>query len=621
MNYLISNFLPDQNRLKYFSRDKQKINHTKEFNIWADDLIRQEKEHYYFVDGYFYDLTDGLSKKERIANTVEEIFNNWPISDNFTGSFAVSILKESKLVIANDPIGFYPLYYYLEKDNEKIVVSNSLFWIAEYIDKPSFDEVGIGQILLCNESLNLGSRTILKNVKRLLPGEKIIYNNKEKRLERIFDNSLFKINPKYRPTKEGVTNFWKDTKREMELISEENNQLYLALSGGMDSRLVLGYIPQKIDLNCFTYGNDDQYEVKVASKLAKIKKAKFQYFYDPEKYFPTKKTLSNYVLLKKGHIRLPNWFEILENVQGDHKSYFMLGDMCESLPGRNIGRYNIRKYKLRNYITGVSKNNFIQNTPENFENWREAKKEKIKSIFKIKTYNQLKLNIDYEVFIQETIKDLNELINRIKAHNIPYVELLDELYAWYTHSRIPMSDQILLCNTKFKAIAPTMSTRFLRITSSIAPEYRLYYKFMNKLFKTIPELKRLNKVPTAQAPLVNRNYPSLFSMAMWAIRHYIDQKLIKRMIKKRNPKLRYRLFKSLHWPEIYQQPGVKENYSSYFDPVSKYAEGLQPKYIKLLDKRINLEVWPLANYDLISFASANMLFLHISDIIESKQNL
>ena len=48
------------------------------------------------------------------------------------------------------------------------------------LDAPQFDDVGIIQKLYGHEMVNIGSRTILKGVKRLLPGELIQIEIKQK---------------------------------------------------------------------------------------------------------------------------------------------------------------------------------------------------------------------------------------------------------------------------------------------------------------------------------------------------------------------------------------------------------------------------------------------------------
>ncbi|UJH92501.1 hypothetical protein LZ575_08445 [Antarcticibacterium sp. 1MA-6-2] len=51
-----------------------------------------------------------------------------------------------------------------------------------------FDEAGIVQRSLGPEYSTLGSRTILKGCKRLLPGEYLRYSFKGERLQQKFDN-------------------------------------------------------------------------------------------------------------------------------------------------------------------------------------------------------------------------------------------------------------------------------------------------------------------------------------------------------------------------------------------------------------------------------------------------
>ena len=73
--------------------------------------------------------------------------------------------------------------------------------------------------------------------------------------------------------------------------------------------------------------------------------------------------------------------------------------------------------------------------------------------------------------------DYDELFNRIKEHKLPYDEIHDEIFEWYTHARLPMGQQVLIYGSKFNAVCPPMSLNIMRMSSSIHPKYRLDYRF------------------------------------------------------------------------------------------------------------------------------------------------
>ena len=211
--------------------------------------------------------------------------------------------------------------------------------------------------------------------------------------------------------------------------------------------------------------------------------------------------------------------------------------------------------------------------------------------------SQFKFSISRAKLLKALQSDLNGIFQRIEAHQLPYVELYVELFSWYTHTRMPMGKQILICNSKFRSYCPSMSIQIVRLASSIHPNLRLNSRFMNKLFKESIELKELNKVPTNQAPLIPQNYPDFIKFPIWGLRSIIDQYLINRLVKSKDITKRYRLFKSINWAEVYQNSNMEKNLKAYFK-----NNHLGEVYFKNLliqsIQRKNLIQWPFANTSL-----------------------
>ena len=210
-------------------------------------------------------------------------------------------------------------------------------------------------------------------------------------------------------------------------------------------------------------------------------------------------------------------------------------------------------------------------------------------------------NISVEELHQELRKDLNELFDRISSHNLPYIELFEELFKWYTHSRSGMNNQITLCNRKFKSMSPTMGMRVLRSTSNINPNLRLGNRLMDAILKTN---KRLISLPTNQAPFVPQSAPKFFKFLSWGIRSYIDDILIKRIIKKRNPNLRYRLLPSYNWAKCYTSKANFHKFEAYFSSKEIGIIWYTKLANNLISKR-ELKTWPFTNTVFISASAVN----------------
>ena len=610
MNFIISNTPIEKKKLNRLAQSLVFGSYGGVY--WCVDsqiTISEKSEHFLaFIQGYLNDFSlDELAIDDQNESAISKILDTWPTQEDISGSFAVAAinLKNNAVHICNDTIGIYPLYYAISK--ETVVITSSLIW-ASTIKTVAFDAIGIAQRTLGKEYANLGSRTILKDFKRLLPGEALTLDLLNFDVSISYDNSLYdNIETVKSPEGSDYKQFWNLYKREVNYAVAKKKRTGIALSGGMDSRILLGAISEDINPTCFTYGDSESYEVKIAKKIAKIKGFDFNSYEDLDLYFPTKSTMQSYVEQTES-IYVSSWLEILENRTKDDDMLLLLGDMCEALPARNIKVYSGRNARVGNFIkTNVFNRNFefTRSTDKTFKKWKERKTAEALKHYSKRRFETLQTTVSYNDLIDGVLCNLNELFTRIESHKLPYAELYDELYAWYTHSRIPMGKQILICNSKFNAICPPMAMSILRAASNIHPNNRLNYRFMHGLFKHNRDLRLLNKVPTNQSPLVPQNTYAPLIFLVWGIRSKIDQYLIKRILKKKNPNLRYRLFKGLNWVHIYQNRNIESRIPAYFSPNHLGDKVFENIYNRILARK-TLEKWPLTNTDLMSLASLNI---------------
>ncbi|TQI71522.1 asparagine synthetase B (glutamine-hydrolysing) [Gramella sp. Hel_I_59] len=606
MRFLLSNkYLNDKLKNLSASFDLKKLGPL--------DLIIDEVEFYkegesniYINQGYlrnFEAFNERVNVQEEQA--IDSIFASWPVKENITGSFSSFIFdkKKSEVVLCNDPIGVYPLYYL--KSEEGFFVSNSIILLGNFTDV-KFDETGIIQRTTLPEYSSIGSRTILENCKRILPGEWIRFNYEGDILDTKYDNSLFN-STLTGDTTNLVNDYWKLFKEELDILLKEEKELSVALSGGIDSRILLGALPEKKDIKCISYGPNDSYEISVARKLAKRTNADYKNYSDTLINFPNLELIEEYVSKTEG-VYLCSWLEILENIRVEKKDVLLIGDLSTALTGRTIKRFSSKEYQRKNFVRHslFSRDyKFEENSKENFENWKKRTVDHYLSFYSSKTIKARELKISKSSLAKNIENDLNELFQRIESHKLKYIELVDELFLWYTHTRIPMGKQILINNYKYRSYCPGMSMRVLRYTSSIHPNERLNHKFINNLGKQIPILKDLGGIPTSQIPLIAQNAPSILRFPIWALRSKIDNILIKRLVKAKSPKGRYRLFLGHNWVEIYQNPNLEKNVGDYFENGHLGFDYMEQVKLKAFERK-NLKRWPFANMDIINAAALNL---------------
>ena len=332
----------------------------------------------------------------------------------------------------------------------------------------------------------------------------------------------------------------------------------------MDSRILLSAIDNSNKTTCLSYGSEKNYEVKIAKRLSERSGLKFHSFYDSSLYQPDLDTMKKYTY-KTESMGVISWLEIFESEKiKSIKNYptLLYGDMCEALPGRNIGNFNKRSHRIKNFIFKTFLNRPYNFTKINNDNLIEWKKRIIRN--EIERFPNKILGANLKEIKNETIKDINQLIERILCHNIQFTELLDELYKWYTHGRVPMGKQVNLSQSLFNPICPSMTSNILRFSSNIHPNNRIDYRLINNMTKTIKDISIYNDIPVVQSPFINLYFPNYLRLLIWGFRSLIDQFLIKRMIRKKNPELRYRLFNSINWPKIYQKKFMLKNFDDCF---------------------------------------------------------
>ncbi len=459
------------------------------------------------VNGYLKDFEFDDDRASRIAAAAQAI-SNWPVKDSVTGSFSAFLLseEENKISICSDLANIYPLYY-LQKDGD-LFISNSIILMGRY-SGAEHDKTGIVQRAIGPDFMDKGSRTILKNCKRLLPGEWLQFDLKGNLLEKRYDNSLYRNLSGTRLSKGMIEDYWAHYKKEVALCTAGFDEVNIALSGGIDSRIALGAIPSGKKINAYTFGASKNYEVRIAGKLARKKGAHHTNFSDLSLYFPKKQVLLEYIRETEA-VKLNSWLEILENVHPKEKQPILLGELCEGLPARNIKKFNTSHFRKENFLKFYVKKEqfpFTASNPETFEKWKDQKRQHLISWYDENWFKKLQFSENRKEIIDDTISDIDEIFTRIEAHHLPYVELYDELFSWFTFTRMELSRQVNICNEKFYAFSPGMSLQMLKKTSNIHPNLRLFYRFANKMLKEVPELKPFRNIPTSQIPLLPQQSP------------------------------------------------------------------------------------------------------------------
>jgi asparagine synthase (glutamine-hydrolysing) len=123
------------------------------------------------------------SDSEAIVHTYEEC--GLDFINKLRGMFALALYDKNKgrLILARDPIGKKPLYYYF--DGELLIFASEIKAILEARVKKEIDKDALCAYLAYQYTL--GERTLFKGIKKVLPGNMLILEHGELKIQKYWD--------------------------------------------------------------------------------------------------------------------------------------------------------------------------------------------------------------------------------------------------------------------------------------------------------------------------------------------------------------------------------------------------------------------------------------------------
>ena len=207
------------------------------------------------------------SDTEVIVHAYEEFGESCP--QNFNGMFAFALWDESKkmLMLARDHLGIKPLYYYLDYDC--IIFGSELKSIILHpAVKREVDLYALDQFLTLEYIPT--PRTIFRNIYKLPPGHKLIYQSGQVKIKQYWDIPDISP-PKDEKIVQEILIELIDDAVKMQLMSDV--PLGAFLSGGIDSSSVVASMSQSSSdpVRTFSIGFDDATynELPYAREVAK----------------------------------------------------------------------------------------------------------------------------------------------------------------------------------------------------------------------------------------------------------------------------------------------------------------------------------------------------------------
>jgi len=243
-----------------------------------DKIFFDNDDYFYILDGVILNKNDIL---KNYTHSWEEVFINLyqekgaDFYKEFRGSFCGLIFDKAinKWIIFTDHIGSKHIYY--SKTDAGIILSTDIKFIYDYfkINKIKYELDSDAAYLLLSYGFMLEDYTLCSSIKKLLPGHQLLYKDNKFSLNQYYKLSNIPDNTKTEDEFIELMDYYfrQAIRRQFEKDKEYGYKHFVALSGGLDSRMTcwvahdMGYNKQ---IN-FTFSQSDYLDETIAKNIAR----------------------------------------------------------------------------------------------------------------------------------------------------------------------------------------------------------------------------------------------------------------------------------------------------------------------------------------------------------------
>lgn len=194
------------------------------------------------------------SDSEVIVHAYEEFGDE--CVDHLNGMFAFAVWDdgERRLLLARDRLGIKPLYYTIL--DGQIVFGSELKAVLAHPETPRDLDQQALDLFLSLEYIP-APRTILRGVNKLQPGQRLVYQDRQARIDQYWDITISDVGSNEQACIEQLSELIEDAVR-IRLMSDVPIGAFL--SGGLDSSTILAAMSSasKEPVQAFSIGFDDQ---------------------------------------------------------------------------------------------------------------------------------------------------------------------------------------------------------------------------------------------------------------------------------------------------------------------------------------------------------------------------
>lgn len=241
------------------------------------------------------------------AASIRAAWRNGAIAQ-WDGFYTAAALQEAEryLTVGADLLGIYPVYYWTDTNGKVLVGTSPELFHAHPRFTVELDITGLVGILLSNGLV--GGQTLWRNVRRLTPGKCLRVDG-----IRVWEEEAYQVPMELTavdlPFAGHVEQLHASVKAAVKRHAPTGRPYGLLLSGGLDSRLLAGYLAeQNARIEPLTFGQSQDVEMHCARAVTKALGLKHHTTEVPaEAYAEAAQRLARWEVLAAGFNGVPEW--------------------------------------------------------------------------------------------------------------------------------------------------------------------------------------------------------------------------------------------------------------------------------------------------------------------------
>ncbi len=505
------------NEIKQVELDKGRVVLGSHIHDKLKDIGRQRSS-YYVVDGEYsiYDMLNSTENNNIVPFEINKDRISFP--NGCSGNILIYNQRSSKVFVFKGESSCFPIYYTLS--NENFLVSSHITAIPKSV-KSNEDPVGINQYLV--HGFCIGSRTQFKKIKKLCPGQLLIYSIDEKEYKIIETSELWSddhdnVKEKQMEDIVEILSQTLDDSCQRYLNDTKIKKYGLMLSAGWDSRLVLSSILKnglQSNCVCISYENSIKRsrELNIVNDIAAGHRLSLQ----NEKALINTYTYEklNEVFSKTETCCFPEWYFIGEKMKALGVGVTTCGILGEVVGGQ----YSVAKIsnRFRQGIDYLLSYLPIQNKELSVD---EATAYLIKYYSKSPWYIDKSYKEDYNV-LECAADDICDEVKRLQQRGVNTGNSLIEAFITEHRGMGHIAEQSRAIRASVDLFLPLADREFLKLASILPNSFKLQNKMTRSVIKE--NFVSLLNYPTS-AILVPAKFPLLIQEISRVYRFLIDRK-------------------------------------------------------------------------------------------------